>query len=211
MGRRIPLLALTLALAATACSQSSAENVTYTDAAKLSQVSLPSNWHLYDYNELKELPNLPFVETFQGQNYPAVSSVGFDGGPVRDINNLTGSVAGAAYPVGSMSVRTVGDFERDLLSRATLSQIVVPYYAYTDPNEHVSEDFTFGDGWDGVRRLVSFVDDTNQLGVAYILSVTDNTENRVFSVVVGCSRQCFLDNQAQIEEVIGSWLVNKRS
>ena len=211
MGRRIPLLVAILGLAAAACSNSSDGAVTYTDPAKLSQVSLPAGWHLYDYDQLQQLPTLPFVETFQGQNYPAVSSVAFDGAPVADVDNVTGSVATAAYPVGSMSVRTVGDFERDLLSRATLSQIVVPYYAYTDPNEHVKEDFSFGDGWDGMKRLVSFVDDANQLGVAYILSVTDSDEKRVFSVVVGCSRQCFVDNQAQIEEVIGSWLVNKRS
>ena len=95
----------------------------------------------------------------------------------------------STYPIGSVSVRTVGDIEKQFLNRATLTQSIVPYFQFLDAQEHVREDFTFGDGYDGVRVLVSYADDTGaEVGVAYMISVTDPSDNRMYSIVAGCSR-----------------------
>lgn len=213
MGRRSTFLFLLVALVVTACGEGGNDATTpYTDAGKLSLVELPENWHTYELDELTALEDVPFVEPYAGFEYPAVVSTAFDGAPSRDLENVTVPLVEASYPIGSVSVRSVGETERLFLNRATLSQTVLPYYQFLNATEHVREDFSFGDGYDGVRVLVSFADETGaEVGVAYLISVTDPDDNRIFSIVAGCSRQCFIDNQAQIEQVVDSWLVNKRA
>ena len=209
---RLALVSVAFALLSAACGSGSGDVATYTDPAKLTLVNIPNEWNAYQFDELSTLADLPFHEPFQQFEFPAVSSIAFDAGPARDINNLASPLTAANYPIGSMSIRTVGDVEKEFLSRATLSQAVVPYYQYLDPQEHVKEDFTFGDGYDGVRLLVSYSDPAGAgVGVAYLISVTDPADQRMFSIVVGCSRECFIENQTLIEQVVDSWLVNKRT
>ncbi|HSL25016.1 MAG TPA: hypothetical protein VLA54_01955 [Acidimicrobiia bacterium] len=194
------------------CGAGATDTVSYTDPEKLSLVNLPSEWHFYEIDELSALGQVPFAESYAGFDFPAVTSMAFDGAPARDVTNVTSALATATYPIGAMNVRTVGEVERQFLNRATLSQSVLPYFQFLDAQEHLREDFSFGDGYDGVRVLVSYSDDTGaEVGVAYLISVTDPADNRIYSIVAGCSRQCYIDNQTQIERVVDSWLVNKRT
>ena len=211
--RRLFLLPLCLfAWSVAACGSGNADVVSYTDPEKTSLVNLPPEWHTYDINELNALEDVPFAEPYGGFEYPAVSSLAFDGAPARDVSNLTNSLALVDYPIGVMSVKTVGDLERQYLNRAALSQSILPYFQFVDSQEHLREDFTFGDGYDGVRVLVSYVDENGaEVGIAYLISVTDPADNRMYSIVAGCSRDCYIENQAQIERVVDSWLVNKRA
>jgi len=212
MRRRLLLVIGPLALVLAACGSDKADIMTYADPANLSLVNVPAAWNAYQLDELSALDALPFTESFQQFEFPAVSTIAFDAAPARNVTNVTAPLAAAAYPIGSMSVRTVGDVEKEFLSRATLSQSVIPYYQYVEPTEHVKEDFTFGDGFDGVRVLVSFADSSGSgVGVAYMISVTDPADHRMFSIVVGCSRDCFIENQQLIEQVVDSWLVNKKT
>ncbi|HKY49296.1 MAG TPA: hypothetical protein VJQ79_15085 [Acidimicrobiia bacterium] len=201
-----------LAVALAACGSGSTDVVAYTDPNKLSLVNLPTEWHTYEIAELNALEDVPFAEPYQGFEYPAVSSVAFDGAPARDVANVTNSLAVVDFPIGAMSVRTVGEIERQYLNRAALSQSVLPYFEYLDYQEHAREDFSFGDGYDGVRVLVSYVDESGaEVGIAYLISVTDPADNRMYSIVAGCSRDCYIANQAEIERVVDSWLVNKKA
>ena len=201
-----------LAFMVVACGSGSSDIVSYTDPEKSSLVNLPTGWHTYDISELNALDDVPFAEPYGGFDYPAVSSLAFDGAPARDVANLTTSLAVVDYPIGAMSVRTVGEIERQYLNRAALSQSILPYFQFVDAQEHVREDFSFGDGYDGVRVLVSYVDESGaEVGIAYLISVTDPADNRMYSIVAGCSRDCYIENQAQIERVVDSWLVNKRA
>lgn len=213
MHRRLFLLAVPIAFALAACgSGGGEETVPYTDPGRLSLVNLPSDWNLYEPQELSELSDMPFTESYDGFDYPEVTSIAFDAAPAHDVSNVTTPLATASYPIGAMSVRSVGDFEKLFLNRAALIQSVIPYFEYLDPQEHRREDFTFGDGYDGVRVLVSFSDESgSEIGVAYMISVTDPADDRIYSIVAGCSRQCYIDNQAQIERVVDSWLVNKQT
>jgi hypothetical protein len=204
---------IVVGLAAVACSASSSDgSVTYTDPSKLSLLTVPEQWNLYDLSELSGLERLPFIEEFQGFKFPAVSAVAFDGAPSRAISNVTTPLDQAAFPIGAMAIRTVGEIERDFLSRAALSQAVLPYYQFADPRELQKEDFSFGAGFDGVRLLVTYTDESGQaIGVAYLIAVSDPADRRMYSIVAGCSRQCFIDNQTQIEKVVDSWLVNTKA
>ena len=212
MTRRLALVLVPIAVLVGGCGSGQEEIVTYTDPAKMSLINIPTEWNAYQFDELTSLGDLPFQEPFQQFEFPAVSTIAFDAGPSRDVTNVTAPLSAANFPIGSMSIRTIGEVEKEFLSRATLSQSVIPYYQYLDPQEHVKEDFTFGDGYDGVRLLVSYSEpEGSGVGVAYLISVTDPADQRMYSIVVGCSRECFITNQALIEEVVDSWLVNKRA
>jgi len=115
----------------------------------MGRFEVPDGWNLYQLSELSELDDMPFDEQVQGYGFPAISSIGFDGGPVRDVGNLTASLSAADYPIGAMSVRQVGEAQKDLLSRAMLTQSVLPYYGLTNSQEITKEDFSFGAGFDG--------------------------------------------------------------
>jgi len=212
MRRRLMIAMGPLALVLAACGSGAVDIVSYTDPDKLSLVNLPTGWNTYEISELSALEDVPFAEPYAGFEYPAVSSLAFDGAPARDIANVTNSLSSVEYPIGAMSVRSVGDIERQYLNRAALSQSILPYFQFLDAQEHVREDFTFGDGYDGVRVLVSYADDAGaEVGIAYLISVTDPADNRMYSIVAGCSRDCYIENQAQIERVVDSWLVNKKA
>ncbi len=201
-----------LALVAVACGGGGSETITFTDPDRLSRFQMPETWNLYQLAELSSLDDLPFDEQVQGYGFPAISSIGFDGGPVRDVANLTADLTEADYPIGVMSVRQVGEVQKDLLSRAMLTQSVLPYYGLANSQEITKEDFSFGNGFDGVRVLVVFQDDaTADQGVAYLISVSNDDDTRMYSMIAGCSRECFVANQETIEKVVDSWLVNKRA
>jgi hypothetical protein len=208
LSSRIALLAIALA----ACGgPAAAGRITYTDPDKRSLLSIPDDWHLYEPADLGDLQEAPFVEDYDGLTFPVETAVAFDGSPERSLENLAIDLVDAAFPLGLASVRTVGESERDFLSRAALTQSVVPYLALGQAQEVTKEDFSFGDGFEGVRVLVAFTDDGGRsVGVAYLISVTDPTDEHLYSVVAGCSRQCFIDHQSEIEEVVDSWLVNTR-
>jgi hypothetical protein len=206
------MLAASLVLLLAACSNAGSGVVTFTDEERLTKFEIPESWHVYELSELSALEDVPFDEQVQGFSFPAISSVGFDGGPVRDVANLTAELTAADFPIGAMSVRQVGEVEKDLLSRAMLTQSVLPYYALSNSEEIIKEDFSFGNGFDGVRVLVAFQDEAaTEQGVAYLISVSNEDDTRIYSMIAGCNRECFVAQQETIEKVVDSWLVNKRA
>jgi hypothetical protein len=209
---RYLLLASVATLAIAACASAESDLVTYTDDDRLSRFDLPTDWNIYEFTEISTLSDLPFDEAVQGLTFPALVSVGFDAGPVRDVSSLASSLAEANYPIGAAHVRTVGDRERDYLSRAVLTQSVVPYFGLANPQEIEKQDFTFGDGFDGVRVLFAYeAESGTDQGVAYLISVSDPADSRIYSIVAGCRRECFIENQDVITKVVDSWLVNKKA
>jgi hypothetical protein len=195
----------------TACGGGTSDVRTVTDDQSLHRFDLPEGWHTYELSELSTLEQLPFDAAYQNFTFPAITSIGFDGSPVSDVSQLDVSIAEADYPIGAASVRQVGDIERDFLSRAMLSQSVVPYRSLANPDELQKEDFSFGNGFDGVRVLFSFESETGaDLGVGYLISVSDPEDSRIYSIVAGCNRDCFIANQETITKLVDSWLVNKK-
>lgn len=212
MRRRIlPLIGL-LAVAAPACAQSGGDGlVTYTDPESRTLLEVPTDWHLYEIDEINQLDQVPFVQDVQGLEFPVESVVGFDAAPVDDVENLATDLVEADYPIGAATIRSIGETQRDFVSRYALTQSVIPYFAVPNARELSKDDFTFGDGYEGVRVLVAYPDAAGRsIGVAYLISVTDDQDEQIFSVVAGCSRECFVERQSDIESVVDSWLVNTR-
>ncbi len=205
-------IALVIALVVAACgSASDPDRITYTDPGNQSLFSIPADWNLYELAELTELPVIPFIESVETLQLPAISTVLFDAAPVKDVSSLSDDIAAAAYPVGAATIRSIGSDERDFVSRNLLTQSVLPYRTLGNAQELTKEDFSFGDGFDGVRVLVAYQDESSsEVGVAYMISVTDAEDERMFSIVAGCSQDCFVANQTTIEELVDSWLVNTR-
>ena len=209
--RSVPFAAAVLVFALAACGGSSDGVQTYTDPERLSLVELPSDWHLYPQEQVSNLDGFPFMASYGNTSMSVRSVVAFDGAPAAAVDNLTVDPALSSYPIGSASVRDVSESTKEILSRFLLTQSVLDYTDDVNVQEVTKEDFSFGSGFDGVRRLVAYTtaDGTGQ-GVAYLISVTDSTDDRVFAVVAGCNLECFTENQAEIERVVDSWLVNTK-
>lgn len=200
-----------LGLVLSACSAGSSSLQEYTDPARSSLIRLPGSWHLYEQSELGALAELPFVEDVQGVALPTQSVAAFDGAPGRNVEYLGTDLALAPYPIGATSVRLIGEEQRDLVSRFLLTQAVLPYAQLDEFRELQKEDFSFGEGFDGTRRLVAYTaDDGQSAGVAYLIAVTDAEDRRMFTVIAGCSFDCFTEFQNDIEQVVDSWLVNTK-
>jgi hypothetical protein len=209
---RLTFLAAVFALALAACGGGTDPNLTtVTDDRSLSRFDIPSDWNTYELDELSTLQSLPFDVAYEGFSFPAITAIGFDGAPAEDVNRLTASLPDVDYPIGAASVRSIGDRERDFVSRALLTQSVIPYYTLSNFDELQKDDFSFGGGFEGVRLLLSYENEAGtELGVAYMISVTNPDDNRIYSIVAGCNRDCYIANQDTIAEVVDSWLVNKK-
>jgi hypothetical protein len=204
-------LASAFLVAVTACGGGATGLIEYQDPESLSLIRFPDSWHLYEQSELGDLSSLPFVSPVGELQLPAASMVAFDGAPSRDAANVTTDLATAAYPIGSVAVRTIAEAEKDHLSRFVLSQAVFPYANLRDAQEVEKQDFSFGEGYDGIRRLVAYTgEDGASVGVAYLIAVTDAADQRLFTVIAGCSLSCYTENQEVIEQVVDSWLVNTK-
>jgi hypothetical protein len=202
---------LVIPLVLAACGSTDDGQIEYTDPERLSLLKLPGDWNLYEEPDLDSLEGFPFMPELQGFPFPAQSVVAFDGAPSPDVENLGTDLATATYPIGTAAVRSISDANRDHVSRFLLSQSVLNYASFEDIQEVTKEDFSFGEGYEGVRRLVAYTspDGLNQ-GVAYLISVTNPNDDRMYSVVAGCSFECFTSNQEEIEQVVDSWLVNTK-
>jgi hypothetical protein len=206
----LPLLVV--ALFGAACTGADdGGRITYTDPENRALFSIPSDWNLYELEELAGLSEVPFVNAVDSILLPAISTVVFDAAPVKDVSKLSDDLAGATFPVGALTIRSIGTDERDFVSRNLLTQSVLPYRTMGNSQEITKEDFSFGNGFDGVRLLVAYQQQgTEEVGVAYLISVTDADDRQMYSIVAGCSQDCFVANQATIEELVDSWLVNTR-
>jgi len=202
---------LALAALLSACSSANASNIRYTDPEQQSLLELPSDWHLYEQDELAGVADLPFMGSVGNIDFPTRSVVAFDGAPSAAAANLTTDLASSPFPIGATSVRTIDTSTRDLISRLILARSVIDFTTYGEVADVSKEDFSFGKGFEGVRRLLALTTTDGQAqAVVYLISVTNPADDRLYSVAVGCSRDCFVENQEEIERVVDSWLVNTK-
>ncbi len=181
-----------------------------TDPNRLTYVEIPDDWNVYEIQELSSVDGLGYLADYRGLTLPVESAHAFDSAPVALATNAGISLTTADFPVGASVIRRIPTAERDFVSRDVITQSILPYKGFDRVAEVVKEDFTFGPGVDGVRTLVSFEESGVGVGVAYLIAVTDAVDGRLFGVYVGCDRDCFEANQAEIERVVDSWLVSTK-
>lgn len=201
---------LGLGLLAAACG-GAADSIEYKDPADRALFKIPNDWHLYDSDELAGLGQVPFVAPIGASPLSILSQVAFDGAPGRDISNLNISGAAAGYPVGAYSVRSVGFEDRVALSRQSLAETILSPVTFTYGQDLLSEDFDFGQNYEGIRRFVPFTEAaTADQGIVYFVSVTNPDDSRVYSMAAGCSNACWEIHGDEIVKVVDSWLVNTK-
>lgn len=207
---RLAVSVAVLGLVAAACSAGESALTTYQDPDQQSLFELPSNWNFYEGENLAGV-TVPFITQGTDFQLPVVSQVAFDGAPARDSANLTGSISLSQFPLGSATVREIGEGERDFISRFLLAELVVPYHSQLGSQELLKQDFAFDDDFRGVQVAVAYTDAvTEEDAAVYLISVTDPEVTKMYSIAVGCSLDCFDRNQDQILAVVDSYLVNTR-
>ena len=203
------LLGLSAVLTLVACGGSSS-SFEYKSPDETALFRVPTDWHIYEADELSDIASLPFVSPI-GNELAVLSEVAFDGAPGRGVGNLNVAVAGVEYPVGTFVVRAIGAFAREQMSRSLLESAVLwpESYSVAEPR-FFDEDFNFSE-FDGIRRILSFQDpSTQQQGLVYFISVTDPADTKVYSIAAGCSLECFQLHRDEIIGVVDSWIVNTR-
>ncbi len=204
--RRTIAVLTALGLVLAACGGGSADN-RHIDSAGESLIVLPSDWELYS---AAEVVNPPFVHSSADVSFPVISQMAFAGSDLATSDVFAQPIAASAFPIGVTTVRDIPLGMRDLVSRRVLSDVVLPYQDLPS-QELVKQDFAFDDTWEGVEVAVMYTDPiTSSDGAAYFISITDPDVSRHYSIAIGCSIDCFADNQTAIESVINSWLVDTK-
>lgn len=206
---RMAVLLATIAVVS-ACSDGSSQGSTpIRDDARELFFELPSGWTVVPESEVAALGRTPFVAQ-TNFTLPVVSRVVFHGpgfafGDAVQDTSLFGS------PVGSAVVRTIPEGSRDFISRYLLAELVVPYHSQPIATEHFKQDIVLADGYEGVQLLISYAETEEQEPAAVLFTVvTDPDDERMYSIAVGCSAECFNTFGEAIASIIDSWLVNTR-
>lgn len=211
MLRRLLPIAMLLAVAGAACSEGADAGLqAVRDDSRLMFFEVPDEWAVFGTADLEGVIDTPFVAQDPDFTLPVVSRVVFQG--VGADAGIPGTdVSSFSYPVGSAVVRTISESQRDIMSRYLLQEMVVPYHGQPAAQEILKEDVSLGDGFAGVQMVVAYTDGTTDRDAAVaFISITDPAVDRMFSIAVGCSLECFQEHQTAILGVVDSWLVNTR-
>jgi hypothetical protein len=206
---RVATTIAVLALVAGCADDSGQGSTPIRDDSRELFFELPSGWTVVPESEVAALGRTPFVAQ-TSFTLPVVSRVVFHGpgfafGDAALETSLFGS------PVGSAVVRTIPEGSRDFISRYLLAELVVPYHSQPIATEHFKQDITLADGYDGIQLLVSYAETEEQVPAAVLFTVvTDPDDQRMYSIAVGCSAECFNTHGEAITAIIDSWLVNTR-
>ena len=207
--RRTFGVVLGASLALSACASGDPDTQRYVNADDQSLFELPNDWNVYGADDLVQLGSVPFLPN-NGIN-PAIVSIAFDGAAGRNPDNLALATTASPYPIGAHLIRTIGQSERNFISRQVLAESAYDLLSAQGVELVNDEDFSFGRDFDGIRRLYGFNNDDGQLeGVVYMVAVTNPDSTRLYSMSIGCSLTCFNEQSDEIYKAVDSWLVNTR-
>ncbi len=75
----------------------------------------------------------------------------------------------------------------------------------------LNEDIELSEDFDGIQVIVAYNDpNTGSDAAVSFVSVTDPAVTKLFTIAVGCTLDCFGENQTTINAIVDSWLVNTR-
>ena len=206
VSRTLALIAA-LGLLATACSDGGG-NQKVRDSEKSMFVEVPGDWTVFDASALTDDLGTPFVSQDPDFLLPVLARIVFSQAP--DTSQIS-APSTANVPVGSATVRSITSAQKEQLSRFLIGQAVVPYSDYPASQVFLNEDIEIADDFDGIQVIVAYNDpNTGSDAAVSFVSVTDPAVTKLFTIAVGCTLDCFGENQATINEIVDSWLVNTR-
>jgi hypothetical protein len=204
---RLVAIVAVLGLLVAACSEEGGSQGVR-DADRSMFVEVPGGWTVFEADTLTEDIGTPFVTQDPDFVLPVLSRIVFS--QAADTSQIT-TPSAANVPVGSATVRSITAAQKEQLSRLLMSQSVVPYSDYPASQVFLNEDIEVADDFDGIQVIVAYNDPNTDTDAAVsFVSVTDPAVTKLYTIAVGCSLDCFGQNQATINEIVDSWLVNTR-
>lgn len=204
--RSVAIVAL-VGLLGSACSDAGG-NQKLLDDDRSMFVEVPGGWTVFEADTLTDGIGTPYVAQDPDFTLPVLSRIVFS--EAADTSQIT-TPSAANVPVGSATVRSITTAQKEQLSRLRMSQSVVPYSDYPASQVFLNEDIELAEDFNGIQMIVAYNDPSTGTDAAVsFVSVTDPAVTKLFTIAVGCTLDCFGENQATINEIVDSWLVNTR-
>lgn len=212
-GRRVALLAVVggLALASTACDTSGYQYVKNSEEGAYFKV--PNEWELFKVEEgLPEDRPVPDGALMDGP-----WRIVFDADDAPDAAHIEAEVPVAV--VGQAEVGSIRMDLRDSVSNVDLRSLALdgtdPIALYEQGSNEIEivryEDITTADGLRGNRVVLNkLVADGTYVTIDQIALVDPGTTT-LYRLLVKCSSKCYLENRNQIDTVVDSWQIRKKS
>jgi hypothetical protein len=167
---------------------------------------VPRDWKLYDGRGLLPASN-PIVSSPQAptERWQVV----FDANP-RPTRKFFGS---PRFPQGFAIIRPLTNEERDVISLASLRNLVFPIdQLLTQDPKSVdilkSEDLVVRDGFRGSRIIFTINRGADFLAVNQT-GLIDMDTKKLYVFLVGCGVDCYIQNRETIDQIVGSWTVTE--
>ena len=172
-------------------------------------VRLPSDWTLYDEDDLLESSDESpeSKEQFKELSW----SVAFDASPKPSLDHV---LTVSDHPTGLVQVRQLLPGQRDTFSLSDLRAVLLRFdplsnEAQSDVEVLESKDITRGN-LNGSELLLNLKTDDGDLVKWRQVALVDAALTRVHVLAISCDDECYSANEGAIDAVIDSWKVTER-
>lgn len=206
-------MAVAVALVLGACSGSGFQYVKNDEFNAYFKID--EDWALFDESQFFSSPAIE-LDTLERQRKLATTWVrGFDGSEEPSLANLF--VNATPDPHGIARIQVLTEAERESIDVASLRSAHLgfdPVQVNRDdpqgPVEVLSEeDVVLPGGQHGVRMKVAFDTPSGEIAIIDQTALVDGTNRILYLFVVGCSRACYSEHRATIDEIAGSWTIEE--
>ena len=215
--QRLALLGVVgaLTVGTVACSSS---GYTYVkNSGQGAYFKVPDGWKLYkiDPNALPE--DRPFPDTAGQTTTPGPWRIVFDADQKPDVNHFTEDIPAAV--VGQAEISPIGESVRDQVSNVDLRALALdgtadPIAMYQQGSTDIEivkyEALTTHDGLRGNRIVLNKLINGSYVTIDQIALVDPGTTT-LYRFLVKCSSKCYLQHRSEIDAVVDSWQIRKKS
>ena len=216
--RRFALLVVVgaLAVGTAACSTSGFTYVKNSGEGAFFKV--PDSWKLYklDPNTLPD--DRPFPDAATAANQPAGPwRVVFDSATKPDVTHFEEDIPEAV--VGQAEISTIGESVRDQVSNVDLRALALdgtadPIALYQQGSTDIEivkyDSITTTGGLRGNRIVLNKLINGSYVTIDQIALVDPGTTT-LYRFLVKCSSKCYLQHRSEIDSVVDSWQIRKKS
>ena len=178
--------------------------------------TIDADWAVYDQGQFSGA-DLDIEPLASGRRLEPTWVRGFDGSDDPSPANVLR--ADAPAPQGLARIQLLTEEQRASVNLTALRSVHLGFdpvpVARDEPDGPVKqilrhEDLTLEGGQHGVRMVVAYDTPSGGVGVVDQTALLDGANSVLYLLVVGCSEQCYGDNQETIDEVANSLTFQKR-
>ncbi len=169
---------------------------------------LPSSWTLYKEDRLVAAQR----EDASSRDAAVIWQVAFDAAPRPSLDHVLENPA--QHPAGFAAIRTLTPGQRDVVSLASLRNLVIQVDRLAQEEGERAVDYKLNKvlvehGVHGARNVF-----TVRLDGGYVTfdqtALFDPSRRLLYLFVVACEANCYEQNAKVIEQVVSSWTVRER-